>query len=71
MDGNLGDKGHEIVRYAIRIFANRARFVCADGVEVAQDTNRPLRVSCSDITQNFLDEVFRLAIRVGKADANR
>ena len=52
--GNLGDVGHKVVGDAVRVLADEAGLVRADGVEVAQDGDVEARVGLEHIAQNAL-----------------
>ncbi len=61
-DGDLRDKGHEVVRASLRVLADATADVRADGVEVAQQRDRPAVVGGVQILQNPLDEQFGGAV---------
>ena len=64
-DSDLRDIRHEIVRDAVRVFADLAAFVRADGIEVAQKHHAPVGVGHADILQDLLNDILRAAIGVG------
>ena len=53
--GDLRDERHEVVGDPLRVLADRAGRVRADGVEVAQDRDAPRGVDVRDIAQHHLD----------------
>src|SRR6478609_6315409 len=53
--GDLRDERHEVVGDPLRVLADRAGRVRADGVEVAQDRDAPGGVDVRDIAQHRLD----------------
>mmetsp|Transcript_18949 Transcript_18949/g.56197 ORF Transcript_18949/g.56197 Transcript_18949/m.56197 type:complete len:275 (-) Transcript_18949:557-1381(-) len=55
-DGDLLQEGHQVVRDALRVLADAAGRVCADGVEVAKQGDVELRVGGGDVAQDLLDE---------------
>ena len=63
-DGRLRDIGHEVVRHAARVLADEAARVRADGVEVAQQHDRPARVGHDIVAQDLLADVLRPAIGI-------
>ena len=50
--GDLGDERHEVVGDPLRVLADRAGRVGADGVEVAQDRDAPRGVDVRDVAQH-------------------
>ena len=66
-DGRLRDVGHEVVRHAARILADEAARVRTDGVEVAQQHDRPARVGHYTVAQDLLTDVLRPAVGVRAA----
>ena len=64
--GNAGNIGHEIVGNPVRILAQQAGFVRADGIEIAQQHGAEVRIRGSVIPQNLLDHDFRPAVGVGR-----
>ena len=64
-DGSLRDVRHEVVGDAVRMLADFAACVRADGVKVAQVHNRPCGISLCDVTQNLLAHVFCPAVGIG------
>mmetsp|Transcript_8724 Transcript_8724/g.28822 ORF Transcript_8724/g.28822 Transcript_8724/m.28822 type:complete len:270 (+) Transcript_8724:809-1618(+) len=55
-DGDLLQEGHQVVRDALRVLADAAGRVGADGVEVAKQGDVELRVGGGDVAQDLLDE---------------
>lgn len=64
-DGDLGDEGHQVVRDALRVFADQAAFVRADRVEVAQDADPPGGVGAVEVAQHVFDDQLGPAVGVG------
>ena len=63
---NLGDVGHQIVWSALRVFTDQARFVGADGIEVAQPGDAPVGFGVVKIGEDVLDHEFAAAIGIGR-----
>ncbi len=63
------DDGHEVCRYASRVFAQDARLIAADGVEVTEGDDSPFGIRNSEIREDGFAHPFRPAVRVGKARA--
>lgn len=64
---HLADKGHQVIGYAKRVFANLTTGVGTHGVEIAQACHPPERVYSSQVRQYVLNHQLALAIRVGGA----
>ncbi len=67
-DGGLGNERHEVVGNAVGVFANGARLVRTDGVEIAQQSDAPRLVRKGEVPQDLFDEELRLAVGVGSAE---
>ena len=65
-DGGLRDVGHEVVGDALGVLAHEARGVRADGVEVAQQHDVPLRVGGVEVGEDLLDHPLGPAVGVGR-----
>ena len=62
--GHLRHVGQQVVRNALRIFADEPALMRADGVEVAQQHHVPLRVPHVQVRQDALQHALRLAIGI-------
>ena len=62
---DLCDIRHEVVRNALRVFADKAAFVRANGIEVTEQHDIPFRVGGVQVGKNLLDHPLRPTIRVG------
>ena len=65
--GHAGHVGQQVVGNALGQLTDEAGGVGADGVEVAQQHHRQLRVGGGLIPEDLLDHVFRPAVGVGAA----
>ena len=63
--GNLRHIGKQVVRDALRVFADPAAFMRTDRVEVTQQHHIPLRIRTVQIGKDALEHGFGLAIRIG------
>ena len=63
--GDLRDERHEVVGDPLRVLADRAGRVGADGVEVAQDRDPPRGVDVRDVAQHHLDHHLGPPVRAG------
>ena len=63
-DGDLRHIGHQVVGDALRVLADKAALVRADGVEVAQQHDVPLVVAHVKVGKHLLEHSFRLPIGV-------
>ena len=64
--GHLGNKGHQVVRQALRVFTNQAACMCPHRVEVAQPCNAPLAgLGGIHIGQHLLHHQLAPAVGVG------
>ena len=61
---HLGDEGDEVVGDAAWVLADLARDMGADGVEIAEQRHRFLRVGRGPIVQDFLDEIFCFSVGI-------
>ena len=68
--GDLHNNRHEVVRDAVRVFADEAARVIADWIEVAKKNNGVDFVSDDGGLEDFFDHEFRPAVRIGDADAS-
>ena len=64
-DGNLGDIGHQVVGNAVGCFADQARGMGANGIEVPKQYGRQLLVCLAGIGENLLDHQLGGAVGVG------
>ena len=62
---DLCDIRHEVIRNALRVFADEAAFVRANGIEVTKQHNIPFGVGGVQIGKNLLNHPFRPTIGVG------
>lgn len=60
---NLHDDGHEIVRAVHGVLAEQARWVRANRIKIAQNSNFKTRIRGCGIGKNLFDHVFGLTIR--------
>jgi hypothetical protein len=58
-DGDLLDVGQQVVRYPLGVLSDLAGAVRADGVEVAQQDDAPLRVRAVVVTRHILKDKLR------------
>ena len=65
--GDLRHIRHEVVGDALRVFADEAAFVRADGVEVAQQDDVPAVIRLPQIGEDAFLIIFGSAVRVGGA----
>lgn len=63
--GDLGDEGHEVVGDALRVFADQAAGVGADGVEIAQQCDAPVGLGPVEVAQHVLDHQLAAAVGIG------
>ena len=63
--GDLRDKGQQVVGNVRGVFANQAACMRTDGVEVAQHSQRPLRVRAVEVSQNLFHHELAATIRIG------
>lgn len=56
---------HEVVGNVVRIFADEARRVSTNGVEIAKNGDVIIGVGDTKITQDLFNHVFGLAVGVG------
>ena len=63
--GHLGDIGEEVIRDAVRVLADEAALVGADGVEVAQQRDAPVLVRHPEVAEDVLDHQLGRAVGVG------
>ena len=61
---HAGDIGHEVVRDTVRVIAEQAGGMAADGVEVAQQHGREARRCGAVVAQDLLDHDLRPAVGV-------
>src|SRR5690606_31426136 len=61
-DGDLRDEREKIVRNAVRVFADPARRMRADRIEIAKIANLPARIGAREVFQYFLDEKLRAPV---------
>src|SRR3974390_186981 len=67
--GDLSDVGHQVVRNPLWVLADQAARVCANGVEVPEQSDSPRsRAGSGDIPQDVLHHAFRLTVRIGRAE---
>src|SRR5450830_1380235 len=67
-DGDLCDEGHQIIRRALRIFADQATFVRAYRIEVAKQRDACIGLSDMQITQNVFHHEFTATVRAGRRE---
>ena len=56
---------HEVVGAVVRVFADEARRVSANGVEIAKNGDVIIGVGDTKIMQDLFNHVFGLTVRVG------
>ncbi len=67
--GNLRDIRHQVVRNALRVFADQAARVSTRRIEVPQQGNAPNRgIASGEIPQDPLNHQFRMAVGVGGSE---
>ena len=59
---DLHHNRHEVVWNTIWIFAKKSRWMCANRIEVAQESCFKFWVGSTDVFENFFDEVFGATI---------
>ena len=64
--GDLGDIGKQVVRDAVRDFADQTALMGADRIEIAQQHRGKLLVRESQICQDAFIEEFGRAVRIGR-----
>ena len=61
---SLGDIWHEVIGYAVGIFANHAALMSANRIEIAQKDNIPFWICFLNIHQYLFEHTFGLSIRI-------
>ena len=64
-DCHLCNIGHQIVWNTVRILTDQSAFMCADRIEITQESNAPLVVGCVYIPQDLFNHQFGASVGIG------